>query len=107
MENHLLLDALVQNEKLLSLVSSVLPDSLRAALYGFLAFELISRFDRTGSMDDLNRAITMNEQAVAWTPEDHPNRGAMLTNLGNVLQRRFDRTGSMDDLNRAITTNEQ
>ena len=68
---------------------------------------LQSRFERTGSMDDLNRAITTNEQAVASTPEDHPNRACNLNDLGNALQSRFERTGSMDDLNRAITTNEQ
>ena len=58
-------------------------------------------------MDDLDRAITMNEQAVASTPDDHPDRAGRLNNLGIALQSRFERTGSMDDLDRAITTNEQ
>ena len=71
------------------------------------AIALQRRFERTGSMDDLDRAIRTNEQAVASTPDDHPNRGMYLNNLGNALQSRFERTGSMDDLDRAITTNEQ
>jgi hypothetical protein len=58
-------------------------------------------------MDDLNRAIMTNEQAVASTPKDNPDLAMYLNNLGNGLQRRFKRTGSMDDLNRAIMTNEQ
>ena len=106
MENHWLVDAFVQDEELLAHASSTLPDSTRAVLYGLVAFELQNRFERTGSMDDLNRAITMNEQAVTSTPEDHPNRGRTLNNFGSALQSRFERTGSMDDLNRAITTKE-
>ena len=79
----------------------------RAMYLNNLGIALQSRFERTGSMDDLDRAITTNEQAVASTPDDHPNRAMYLNNLGNALQRRFERTGSMDDLDRAITTNEQ
>ena len=58
-------------------------------------------------MDDLDRAIMTNEQAIVSTPEDNPNHAKYLNNLGNALQSRFERTGSMDDLNRAITTTEQ
>ena len=58
-------------------------------------------------MDDLDRAIATNEQAVESTPVDHPNRAGTLNNLGTALQSRFERTGSMDDLDRAIVTNEQ
>ncbi|KAI8649679.1 TPR domain-containing protein [Fusarium keratoplasticum] len=85
------------------------------------------RFERTGSMDDLNRAIDVADMAVKATPQDHPNRAndlnraidignmavkatpqdhpnrsTYLNNLGNLLGRRFKRTGSIDDLNRAI-----
>ncbi|KAF3175042.1 hypothetical protein TWF788_008514 [Orbilia oligospora] len=62
------------------------------------------RFKRTGSMDDLNRAVEAADKAVAATPQDHPDRAACLNNLGNWLGRRFDRTGSMDDLNRALSS---
>jgi len=99
MENHWLVDAFVQDEELLAHASSTLPDSTRAAIYSLVALELQSRFERTGSMDDLDRAITTNEEAVASTPDDNPYRAAGLNNLGNVLQSRFERTGSMDDLN--------
>jgi len=65
MENHPLVDACVQDEELLAHASLALPDSTRAALYSLVALELQRRFERTGSMDDLNRAITTKEQAVA------------------------------------------
>ena len=60
-----------------------------------------------GSMDDLDLAIITNEQAIASTPDDHPDHGAILNNLGRALLRRFESAGSIDDLARAITTNEQ
>ena len=58
-------------------------------------------------MEDLDRAIVTNEQAVESTPDDHPDRAMYLNNLGIALQSRFERTGSMEDLDRAIVTNEQ
>jgi hypothetical protein len=32
------------------------------------------RFEQTGSTDDLDRAIRMNERAIASTPDDYPNQ---------------------------------
>ena len=58
-------------------------------------------------MDDLDRAIVTNEQAIESTPDGHPDRAMYLNNLGIALQSRFDRTGSMDDLDQAIVTNKQ
>ena len=85
----------------------VLPESTRGAVLAAVGLKLQERFLRTGSKDDLDRAIMMEEQAIASTPDDHPVRAGYLNNLGNVLQSRFERTGSMDDLDRAITTIEQ
>ena len=86
---------------------STLLDSETGKLLAALGTELLCRFERTGSMDDLDRAIVTNEQAVESTPDDHPDRAMYLNNLGIALQSRFERTGSMDDLDRAIVTNEQ
>ncbi|RYP40255.1 hypothetical protein DL767_001798 [Monosporascus sp. MG133] len=60
------------------------------------------RFERTGSMDDLNRAVDVADMAVNAIPQDHPYRADYLNNLGNQLDNRFERTGSINDLNRAI-----
>ena len=43
------------------------------------------RFERTGSMNDLDRAIAMNQETIALTPEDYPNHGIYLNNLGIAL----------------------
>jgi hypothetical protein len=60
------------------------------------------RFERTGSMDDLNRAVDVADMAVNATPQDHPDRAGRLNNLGSWLGMRFERSGSMDDLHRAV-----
>ncbi|RYP32700.1 hypothetical protein DL768_011129 [Monosporascus sp. mg162] len=60
------------------------------------------RFERTGSMDNFNRAVDVVDMAVNATLQDHPDRAAILSNLGSWLGSRFERTGSIDDLNRAV-----
>ncbi|KAF8418001.1 ankyrin repeat-containing domain protein, partial [Terfezia claveryi] len=52
----------------------------------------------------LVQAIARAEGAVEATPEDHPDRAAMLNNLGTHLSRRYERTGNMQDLKAAIAT---
>ena len=107
MEADQLLHAFVQDTELLEFALSLLSDSVKAELCIGVSMKLLSRFERTGSMYDLNRAITLNEQAVTFTPKDHPNLYARLSNLGDSLQSRYQQTGSMDDLNRAINNYEQ
>ncbi|KJZ70853.1 hypothetical protein HIM_09767 [Hirsutella minnesotensis 3608] len=74
----------------------------RAAQLSNLGTWLGTRFDRTGSMDNLDRAVEVADMAVAATPQDHPDRAARLNNLGCILGMRFERTGSMEDLDRAV-----
>lgn len=38
------------------------------------------RFERTGSMDDLDRAVEVVGEAVEVTPQDRPDRAGMLSN---------------------------
>ncbi|KJZ72809.1 hypothetical protein HIM_07753 [Hirsutella minnesotensis 3608] len=76
----------------------------RARRLSNLGYSLRSRFERTGSMDDLDRAVEVADIAVAVTPQDHPDRARRLNNLGNRLGSRFKRTGSMDDLDRALSS---
>ncbi|KJZ70809.1 hypothetical protein HIM_09822 [Hirsutella minnesotensis 3608] len=74
----------------------------RAARLNNLGNWLGMRFKRTGSMDDLDRAIEVADMAVAATPQGHPDRARQLSNLGTWLGSRFERTGSMNDLDRAV-----
>src|SRR5947207_956881 len=69
--------------------NDALPPDIRAELLEEEAFLRIRRFERTGSMEDLNCAIETMEQAVKSTPIDHTNNAVMLNNLGNALRRRF------------------
>ena len=107
MEIDHLLTALMQNEELFESVQSTLPESQRGGLFDAVAMKLRDRFEQAGSTDDIDRAITMEEHAVASTPDDHPDRGIYFNNLGIALQSRFEWTGSMEDLNRAIKSKEQ
>lgn len=49
-------------------------------------------------MADLKEAIDIARQAVDATPKNHPNRAALLNNLGRQLGNRYGRTGAMADL---------
>lgn len=102
-----LIPTFMQNAELFKLVLSTLPESKRVGLLADVGIALLDRFEQTGSMEDLNRAIVINEQAVESTPDDHADRARMLNNLGIALQSRFEQTGSINDLGCAVITNEQ
>ena len=74
----------------------------RAMYLRNLGIWLATRFERTGLMDDLDRAVDAANMAVDATPQDHPDRAGLLNNLGNWLGTRFGRTGSMDDIDHAL-----
>lgn len=75
----------------------------RAIYLSNLCGALQTRFEQTGTIDDLDQAITAGRDAVAATPTDHPERAGSLSNLGLWLWVRFERTGAIDDLDQAIT----
>ena len=58
-------------------------------------------------MDDLRRAIVVNELTVSHAPQDDPDSAILMYNLSLALETRFDRTGALEDLARAIAMNEQ
>ena len=60
------------------------------------------RYSRTGSMNDLQKAIRVGQAAVDVTPEDHLDRALYLNNLGVGLSGRYSRTGSLNDIQKAI-----
>ncbi|KAF2185509.1 hypothetical protein K469DRAFT_665117 [Zopfia rhizophila CBS 207.26] len=76
--------------------------SLSPASISEEADRLIQNYQRTGSMDDLNRAVEVGDMAVNAIPQGHSDRARYLNNLGHLLGTRFNQMGSMDDLNRAI-----
>ncbi|OJJ69545.1 hypothetical protein ASPBRDRAFT_130524 [Aspergillus brasiliensis CBS 101740] len=78
------------------------PGTDRAASFNNMGDMLSKRFQRLGDMNDLNRAIGLNRQAIEETPADHPKRSSFLNNLGIWLGLRFQRTGQMTDINEAV-----
>ncbi|WP_405717347.1 tetratricopeptide repeat protein [Streptomyces sp. NBC_01537] len=74
---------------------------------GNLGGALRTRFERSGTVADLDEAITVYRQAVEATPTDYPDRAAMLSNLGNALRTRFERSGAEADLDAAVTVYRQ
>ncbi|KZP27700.1 hypothetical protein FIBSPDRAFT_1040008 [Athelia psychrophila] len=47
------------------------------------------------------------EQAVALTPDGHPNKPAYLSNLGSGYRTRFERLGDLADLENSIASHQQ
>ncbi|UKZ70866.1 uncharacterized protein TrAtP1_011835 [Trichoderma atroviride] len=68
-----------------------------------LAILLSDRFEMTGSMDDLDRAVGIARNAVDAVPHDDAQQAAFLGSLGKVLGVWFEQTGSMDDMDQAIS----
>ncbi|KAJ7612188.1 CHAT domain-containing protein [Roridomyces roridus] len=67
---------------------------------------LITRFRQLGSIDDLQRSVSVREDAVRLTPEGHADRASMLSNLGNSLMTHFEQLGSIEDLQRSVSVHE-
>ena len=72
-----------------------------------LTSALIKRYNKTGSMKDINLAIETMRSALSSEPEDHPERATHLDIIGNCFHTRFIRTGAIDDLHSAIEAKEQ
>jgi tetratricopeptide (TPR) repeat protein len=66
----------------------------------------LRRYWALGRMADLDRALTLWQDAVQRTPTDSPNRAMILNSLGNGLSDRYRRTGWVDDLDAAIAAYE-
>ncbi|MPY31108.1 CHAT domain-containing protein [Streptomyces adustus] len=78
----------------------------RGASFG-LATTLATRYERYGSLDDLNTAVQLLDDGLENLPADHPRRYMYLSNLGGMLESRFDRLGGTADLDRGIDLHRQ
>jgi tetratricopeptide (TPR) repeat protein len=80
---------------------SLSADTADSAVLG-LARALKHRYERRGSLDDLNTSIDLLHGRLGGLPDDHPSRIKYLTNLGILLESRFGRLGTIPDLDLAI-----
>jgi tetratricopeptide (TPR) repeat protein len=69
-----------------------------------LGIALFHRFEQLGDVNDINRAVSVQEDAVCRTPDGHPDKACRLNNLGVFLRVRFERLGDLRDLNESIST---
>ncbi|CAL9540622.1 CHAT domain-containing protein [Streptomyces sp. NEAU-PBA10] len=76
-------------------------DPERADRLGLLSTTYVARFRRTGTVDDLDRAVDAARRAVA-APHAPQRRGAHLSALGMALDGRARATGSSEDMNEAV-----
>jgi hypothetical protein len=75
---------------------------MRARFRATRAAALYARFETTGTLADLDAAITAYEAWSDATPVGHAERAASLGSLGNALRMRYERTGDQADLDAAI-----
>jgi hypothetical protein len=81
-------EALVVNAEVLASRFSNSPESERGGFLDSLGMELLEGFQRTGSIDALDKAIAIQEQAVESTADSYPDHPMYLTNLANALHSR-------------------
>jgi hypothetical protein len=73
-----------------------------AIILNNLGLSLYRRFKRKGNMENLNKAILREKQAVKLMPENHPNLILFLNNLGLSFRSRFERIGNIENLEKAV-----
>ncbi|KAF8971357.1 CHAT domain-containing protein [Flammula alnicola] len=61
------------------------------------------RFEHTGNLHDIDRAISHHQSAVESTSSGHANLPTCFSNLGNSYLCRFEHTGDLQDIDRAIS----
>jgi tetratricopeptide (TPR) repeat protein len=77
-------------------------DTRRSQYQGNLGDAAIKRFERTGSMADLDLAIDALQMATSLLSESKRLGPGWFINLAQSLGKRYERTGDMRDLNGAI-----
>ncbi|KAF4420580.1 TPR domain-containing [Fusarium acutatum] len=77
-------------------------DTRRSQYQGNLGDAAVKRFERTGSMVDLDLAIDALQVATSLLSESRRLGPGWFINLAQSLGKRYERTGDMRDLNGAI-----
>ncbi|KAJ3577598.1 hypothetical protein NPX13_g2971 [Xylaria arbuscula] len=69
----------------------------------YIALHLRERYQKTQQLADLDEAIEAANEAVSWTPNDHPYHAEAMGTLATILEERYSRTKAVPDIQRAIT----
>lgn len=86
---------------------SLLDDSFRVVYMRDLSRGLYMRYERSGSLDDLNEEIQLLEDLCISNSQDKLEVSSWLIALSHALQRRFAKTGIKRDLDRAVAVIEE
>ncbi|KAJ7901501.1 TPR-like protein [Mycena leptocephala] len=71
-----------------------------------LGIALLYRVQELDDPGDLTQCVSVMEQVVHLTPDDHPDRSRLLSNFGNALFRRFECLSDLGDLNKSVLIQE-
>lgn len=67
----------------------------------------MSRFNRLGLLEDLEKAIHAIEEALESIPTDHPTRSATVNDLTGCYYSRYRRVGVLGDLDKVFQVGEE
>ena len=82
-------------------------ERFRLAAWNGAGGAYLRRYEATGHLPDLNRAMALWQEAIARTPEGSPDWATMQANLGVALSTRFEALGQVADLDAAIAAYEK
>ncbi|KDR71084.1 hypothetical protein GALMADRAFT_127299 [Galerina marginata CBS 339.88] len=75
-----------------------------------IKLHLVSRFEHTGDLQDIEHALFHHQKTVESTPSGHTVTGDLpgrFNDLGNSYSRLFERTGNLQDIYSAISYHQQ
>ncbi|KAA1479402.1 TPR-like protein [Dentipellis sp. KUC8613] len=76
--------------------------STKPSFLASLGNAMLRRYERFGSAEDVDRAVTAHSKAAALLPDDHSEKPHYSSNLACSLLRRYERSGDQEDLDKAI-----
>ena len=102
------------NSRLLEEAIQVFQDGLAAdpsltnkpKFFNGLCNSLLSKFDTSRSIDDINHAVESGNSAIEESEESHPERAIFLDTSASALFKRFQYFNDNSDLERAISRGE-
>lgn len=66
------------------------------------AYDLWRRFNQSGDIEDLEKSILLDREALALRPVGHPSRSFSFNKLGIGIMNRFEQRGIPEDLDESI-----
>jgi hypothetical protein len=67
----------------------------------------LCRFQHSGNLVDIDKAISAHNQAVHLTPDGHAEKPGFLNNLANSFGCCFEHSRDLVDIDKAISTHNQ